>query len=89
MPGERIVISGTFLVDSESRMKGAAPEASAAPEAPAATVLDPVCGMHVDPKETRAAGRTATHGKDVYFFCSDSCRRQFVADPPRFARPKP
>jgi membrane fusion protein, copper/silver efflux system len=74
VPGEQIVISGTFLVDSESRMK------AVAHEAPAVTALDPVCGMHVDPNEIRAAGRTVTHGKDVYFFCSDKCRRQFVAD---------
>ena len=47
MPGERIVISGTFFVDSESRMKAATRTASAAP------VLDPVCGMHVDPSEAR------------------------------------
>jgi len=77
VPGEQIVISGTFLVDSESRMK------AVAHEAPAVTALDPVCGMHVDPNEIRAAGRTVTHGKDVYFFCSDKCQRQFVADPRR------
>jgi len=35
MPGERIVVSGTFFVDSESRMKAATHGASAAP------VLDP------------------------------------------------
>jgi len=80
VPGERIVISGTFLIDSESRMK------AVAHEAPASAALDPVCGMQVDPKEARAAGRTATHGKDVFFFCSDHCKRQFVADPARHAK---
>ena len=86
MPGERIVISGTFFVDSESRMKAAAPEARAAPGATAAPALDPVCGMHVDAKEAGAAGRTATHGDHAFFFCSDSCKQRFVADPSRYAK---
>ena len=80
MPGERIVISGTFFVDSESRMKAATRATSAAP------VLDPVCGMHVDPREAGNAGRTAAHGEHVFFFCSDSCKQQFVADPSRHAK---
>ena len=80
MPGERIVISGTFFVDSESRMKAATRGASAAP------VLDPMCGMHVDPREAGNAGRTAAHGEHVFFFCSDRCKRQFVADPSRHAK---
>jgi Cu(I)/Ag(I) efflux system membrane fusion protein len=87
MPGERIVVSGTFFIDSESRMKGAAPAASAAPQTAAAAARDPVCGMHVDPQEARKAGRTATHGKDVHFFCSDNCKHRFVADPSRYAKP--
>ena len=81
MPGERIVISGTFFVDSESRMKAAARGASAAP------VLDPVCGMHVDPREAGDAGRTAAHGEHEFFFCSDDCKQRFVADPSRYAKP--
>ena len=44
--GERIVASGTFLVDSESRMKLAA--ASTQPAA-----KDPVCGMDVDAAKTQ------------------------------------
>jgi RND family efflux transporter MFP subunit len=87
MPGERIVTSGTFFVDSESRMKWAA-EVSAAPEASAAPVFDPACGMHVDAKEAGAAGRTAKHGDHVFHFCSDHCKQQFVADPARYAKPK-
>ena len=78
--GERIVVSGTFFVDSESRMKAPTRTPSAAP------VLDPVCGMDVDPREAGNAGRTAAHGDHVFFFCSDSCKRQFVADPSRHAK---
>ena len=80
MPGERIVISGTFFIDSESRMKAATRTTSAAP------VIDPVCGMHVDPKEARNAGRMAAHAGHESFFCSDHCKRQFVADPSRHAK---
>ncbi len=83
MPGERIVISGTFFVDSESRMKAGTRGASAAPEA---AVLDPVCGMHVDPTEAGEAGRTAAHGERRFYFCSDGCKQQFVADPSRHAK---
>jgi YHS domain-containing protein len=100
-PGERIVVSGTFFIDSESRMKAAAPRAKAPAtfEAPVAAVsaaspvavapaLDPVCGMHVDAGEASAAGRTATHGDHVFHFCSDHCKKQFVADPSRYAKPR-
>jgi membrane fusion protein, copper/silver efflux system len=86
MPGERIVISGTFFLDSESRMRRGTPQEAAGPEASAGPVLDPVCGMHVDPSEAREAGRTAAHGEHVFFFCSDGCKEQFVADPSRHAK---
>ena len=62
-------------------------EGSHAHEASAAPVLDPVCGMHVDPREAGNAGRTAAHGEHVFFFCSDNCKQQFVADPSRHAKP--
>ena len=77
MPGERIVISGTFFVDSESRMKAAVRGPAAAP------VVDPVCGMQVDPKEAGNASRSVAHGAHVFFFCSDTCKQQFVAAPAR------
>jgi len=76
--GERIVISGTFFIDSESRMKAPTQAASAAP------AVDPVCGMQVDSREAGHAGRTAAHGGHVFFFCSDSCKQQF--DPLRHAK---
>jgi multidrug efflux pump subunit AcrA (membrane-fusion protein)/YHS domain-containing protein len=77
-PGERIVIAGTFFVDSESRMKAPAREVAAA------KVLDPVCGMQIDLAD--AAG-SAAHGGHVFHFCSEHCKRQFDADPSRYAKP--
>ncbi len=46
-----------------------------------AAVLDPVCGMTVDP--ATAAHRTAHEGRDFYF-CSASCLKRFSAEPAKF-----
>jgi YHS domain-containing protein len=44
-------------------------------------VLDPVCGMRIDP--ARAAA-TVMHGGLAYHFCSEGCARRFQAAPSRF-----
>jgi P-type Cu+ transporter len=44
----------------------------------AATVIDPVCGMTVDPET--AAGSSRVGGK-TYYFCSIACKKKFNADP--------
>ena len=49
-PGERIVVSGNFLIDSESRMKLAAAGFFGN------VVKDPVCGLNLDESKARAAG---------------------------------
>ncbi len=51
-----------------------------------AGVLDPVCGMTVDPAATP---HHAEHGGTTYHFCSAGCRGKFVADPARYVHPKP
>ena len=79
MPGERIVISGTFLIDSESRMKAAAQGVYGAP------ATDPVCGMEVDQKRAAAAGRTSEYKGATYYFCAEDCKKQFDAEPAKFA----
>ena len=78
--GDRIVVSGTFLLDSESRMKAAAAGASRA-----AAEHDVICGMDVDPVKARAAGRVSEHAGHTYYFCSDDCKRQFDADPAKYS----
>jgi RND family efflux transporter MFP subunit len=83
MAGERIVISGTFLIDSESRMKAAARGVFGT------AARDPVCGMEVDEKRARAAGRHVEHQGRTYFFCADECKRAFEKDPARYAEPAP
>jgi Cu+-exporting ATPase len=42
------------------------------------SVIDPVCGMIVDP--ARAAGKQK-HGDETYYFCSRRCMVKFIADP--------
>ena len=44
----------------------------------AAPVIDPVCGMTVDPE--KAAGSSRVGGR-VYYFCSIACKKKFNADP--------
>jgi len=45
------------------------------------SVVDPVCGMTVDPAS--AAGSTM-HNEVAYHFCSRHCLEKFRADPPRY-----
>jgi Cu(I)/Ag(I) efflux system membrane fusion protein len=80
MPGERIVISGTFLVDSESRMKAAAQGIFGK------AAEDPVCGMQVDERRAAAAGRVVERGGKTYYFCADTCRHSFERSPDQYLK---
>jgi Cu+-exporting ATPase len=46
-----------------------------------ATVVDPVCGMTVDPEKTE---HRAEFDGVRYFFCSVGCRTKFAAEPERY-----
>jgi RND family efflux transporter MFP subunit len=82
-PGERIVVAGNFLIDSESRMRQVA---QAKPEQkPPAKVTDPVCGMPIVPSDSL---KSEYNGKTVHF-CSDHCKREFDKDPARYVDKKP
>ena len=48
-------------------------------------VIDPVCGMRVDPKKSDR--KFSYRGQD-YFFCCDRCRTRFEADPEKYLAPK-
>lgn len=94
-PGERIVMSGNFLIGSESQLKGISTgsnslahnvndtTSTAHDSAGNSTVIDPACGMEVDPAQARAAGHVSHYQNKIYYSCSDSCKRQFDADPAR------
>src|SRR5262245_55819668 len=57
-------------------------------EAPAAagSVIDPVCGMTVDPHKTP---HRHTHQGRPYCFCSAGCRAKFSAHPDKYLEGKP
>ncbi len=79
-PGERIVVSGNFLIDSESRMRlagGRTGEQRKTGEQ--AVYRDPVCGMQV----AATALKVEVHGIP-YYFCSDRCKEAFERDPARY-----
>lgn len=44
-------------------------------------VVDVVCGMEIDPSKAR--GVEEYEGK-TYYFCSDSCRKNFVDNPKQY-----
>ena len=80
-PGERIVVSGNFLIDSESRMNmpdGASP----AQAEKAKPVKDLVCGMDVDPKSPHKL-KTQYKG-ETYYFCSETCKKKFESSPEKY-----
>jgi len=81
-PGERVVVAGNFLLDSESRMRAAA----AGIEAPS---KDPVCGMDVDRVKAKAAGRTSEYQGTTYYFCADQCKRKFDSNPAQYTGGSP
>jgi len=87
MPGERIVVSGTFLIDSESRMKmtaAAAPAAApmAAKAAETAAGIDPVCNMAVTAAD--AGEKMSLYKGKTYYFCSAMCKKDFDKDPDKY-----
>jgi Cu+-exporting ATPase len=68
------------LLDAQPRTVEPVVEAGDEPPEEQLPVVDPVCGMTVDPPHAAA---TATHDGHTYYFCSTACRDQFVADPQR------
>jgi RND family efflux transporter MFP subunit len=97
--GERVVSAGTFLVDSESRLK---PVAKASPMQPsqekvqaradhepvqsasAGKVKDAACGMMIDAAKAVAEGNTLDRDGVTYYFCSDRCKKKFSAQPEHY-----
>jgi Cu+-exporting ATPase len=49
-------------------------------------VIDPVCGMHVDPVATL---HHAEHDGAQFHFCSAGCRAKFLADPVKYLNGRP
>jgi Cu(I)/Ag(I) efflux system membrane fusion protein len=94
-PGDRVVASATFLVDSESRLQAPSSEWAPAPAPPVAKpvgmsehktvaqmVKDPSCGMLVDPAEAAAAGNSFVYQGVTQYFCSRRCEETFQKSHP-------
>jgi Cu+-exporting ATPase len=45
------------------------------------TVIDPVCGMEIDPET--AAGKSEYKGQ-TYYFCAPGCKQSFDKDPEKY-----
>ena len=97
--GERVVSAGTFLVDSESRLRSNAqtplkqpPHEKAAPPSngkpgmavEAGQVKDPACGMMIDRAKAVSAGNTLNRDGATYYFCSDRCKQNFAREPEHY-----
>jgi RND family efflux transporter MFP subunit len=79
-PGEKIALSGNFLIDSESKL------ALAASGMQPLLVKDPVCGQEISPRKAEKAGLKAGHGGKIYYFHSEECREKFKKDPERYVK---
>ncbi len=53
----------------------------------AAGVIDPVCGMVVEPDASRAKGHETRHRDVEYFFCGKGCKLEFDDDPEHYLDP--
>ena len=83
MPGEKIVVSGNFLIDSEARMQQAASGITGK------IGRDPVCRMNIDEDRAKAEGNVREYKGKSYFFCSPECRDEFGKDPERYLKSAP
>jgi len=80
--GEKIVLSGNFLIDSESRLE------LAAAGMVGTLVKDPVCDMDVAIGKAEKAGRTSTYKGKKYYFCSEECKARFDMKPEQYIKTK-
>jgi membrane fusion protein, copper/silver efflux system len=88
MSGEHIVVSGNFLIDSESRMRLAAANmyGAAQEQQGVQRAKDPVCGAEVDAVQAKMAGRVSQYRGQTYYFHNEACKRQFDRDSTRFLK---
>jgi RND family efflux transporter MFP subunit len=79
-PGEKVAVSGNFLIDSESRMEIAALGSGVRMS------VDPVCGRYVDEEEAEMLERTATYENETFYFSSEQSKSEFEKDPEKYFR---
>jgi RND family efflux transporter MFP subunit len=88
--GDRIVTAGTFLVDSESRMRWSTLISSditlkSNKTKNESAVRDRVCGMSLEGKKAQSSGKTEMYHGETFLFCSDKGRKKFQENPARYA----
>ena len=89
--GDQIVVSGNFLIDSESRLHAKLPAFSSRTSAEQATQTandddrDPVCGMKLDATKTQSSSHVEKYHGELFHFCSDNCQKKFQHDPGKYA----
>jgi membrane fusion protein, copper/silver efflux system len=81
-PGERIVVSGNFLLDSESRMRFVDDKKPSGTAEKSKMAKDFVCGMDVDPKSPDTL--KSQYKGTTYYFCGPMCKKSFDANPEKF-----
>jgi RND family efflux transporter MFP subunit len=79
-PGEGIVVSGNFLIDSESKTELALAGMSGT------LAKDPACGTSVSMRKAEKVGMKSVYRGKTYYFSSDACKRQFEQDPDRYLK---
>jgi multidrug efflux pump subunit AcrA (membrane-fusion protein)/YHS domain-containing protein len=80
VPGEKIAMSGTFLIDSESRME------LAAAGMVGTLAKDPVCGVDVSVNKAEKAARKSKYRDMTYYFSSDECKQKFDKNPHQYTK---
>jgi Cu+-exporting ATPase len=78
-PGSSMVMLGTI------GNRGPHPPQEGRDRAPTGTLVDPVCGMTVDPQH--AAGKHEYNGQ-TYYLCNPGCEAKFKADPECYLHPE-
>jgi YHS domain-containing protein len=73
------VVSGNFLIDSESRLKQASAGIFGKPG------RDSVCGMALDEDRAKAAGLTRKYGGKSFYFCAPEDMAKFDKSPQKYA----
>jgi Cu(I)/Ag(I) efflux system membrane fusion protein len=79
-PGERIVVSGNFLIDSESKLEMAAMGMQGT------LSKDPVSGLEVSARKADKEGRKSTLRGKTYYFSSEESKHQFEKNPERYVK---
>ena len=78
--GEKVVVSGNFLIDSESRLELAAQGMYGR------LSKDPVCGADVSMNKAEKAGRKSVYKGKTYYFSSDECKQKFDKNPESYVK---